>query len=208
MSKVKIPPLFIATGNEHKVGELQACFAKAALSIEVFSARAAGGMPEVDENAGSFAGNARLKAEALAERLRARGQQGWVLADDSGLEVDALNGAPGVYSSRYAGPGAKDADNNHKLLEALRDFPPDQRQARFHCCLVLAGPAEGPLCFEGSCEGSILEQASGHHGFGYDPLFQPRGYDQSFASLGAEVKNKISHRAGALRAFLQWISAE
>ncbi len=199
--------MFIATGNEHKVDELQACFAKAALPLEVFSARGVGGMPEVDENADSFAGNARLKAESLAERLQAKGLTAWVLADDSGLEVDALDGAPGVYSSRYAGPEAKDSNNNRKLLEALKGLPPAKRLARFRCCLVLIGPEEGPLCFEGTCEGSILEQASGKHGFGYDPLFQPCGYEQSFASLGAEVKNKISHRAKALQALLDWINA-
>lgn len=204
MAKRCISPLFIATCNEHKVDELQTCLAKATLPIEIFSARAVGGMPEIDENAGSFVGNARLKAEALAERLRVQGLHGWVLADDSGLEVDALNGAPGIYSARYAGHQSTDSDNNSKLLSALQGIPFEKRQARFRCCLVLLGPNEGPYVFEGTCEGHILETPDGQHGFGYDPLFQPVGYNQSFARLGSEIKNQISHRAKAFQALLTW----
>jgi XTP/dITP diphosphohydrolase len=150
-----------------------------------------------------------------------------VLADDSGLEVDALNGAPGVHSARFAAVDAlqdgntPDADNNAKLLRLLRDVPAETRTARFRCVLALtpvvsepvasaspvcyAGEAPQTQIFDGACEGRIDFAPSGHGGFGYDPLFIPNGYKQSFAELGASVKDRISHRAQALGKLKQWL---
>jgi XTP/dITP diphosphohydrolase len=135
-----------------------------------------------------------------------------VLADDSGLEVDALHGAPGVHSARFAAldsgaPGnSSDAENNAKLLRLLKDIPREQRSARFRCVLALAdispaSAAQAPQFFEGACEGRIEFAPSGGGGFGYDPLFVPEGFTQSFAELGEDVKNRLSHRARAFAKF-------
>jgi XTP/dITP diphosphohydrolase len=190
--------LFLASGNAHKVGELSA-FAKAtadtavAVPIEIVSAAAVGGMPAVVEDAGTFVGNARKKALALRTRLPT---EGWALADDSGLCVDALGGAPGVESAYYAGPQGDSAANLTKLVEAMRQVPDEQRGAHFLCVLVLIGPA-GELAFEGRCDGRLLREPRGGSGFGYDPLFIPEGCTQSFSELGPEIKNRLSHRARA-----------
>jgi XTP/dITP diphosphohydrolase len=140
---------------------------------------------------------------------------GWVLADDSGLEVDALGGAPGVHSARFAAldtgrrGNSPDAENNAKLLRLMAGIAPERRTARFRCALaltpVLAGADAAAMAaatrdFDGVCEGSLLERPSGSGGFGYDPLFVPQGWDRPFAELGAEVKNRLSHRARALEA--------
>ena len=197
--------IFLATGNAHKLAEIRDMVAASGLGLTVDSARALGGMPAVDENAGTFEGNARLKAGALRARLP-RGA--WVLADDSGLEVDALGGAPGVYSSRYAGPGASDGENLEKLLRVLGELPPERRTARFHCVLVLQNGEGAEHVFHGACEGRITFAAAGRGGFGYDPAFQPEGFDRTFGQLGGEVKSRLSHRARALGALLDWVRAE
>lgn len=163
--------------------------------VSVFSAKVLGGMPNVAETEATFEGNARLKAMALLEKIEARD---WVLADDSGLEVDVLGGAPGVFSARYAGINASDKDNNEKLLKALIGVDEKERSARFRCCLVLMNAQKETHIFNGVCEGAIAVHVTGASGFGYDPLFIPKGYDQSFASLGASVKDLVSHRADAL----------
>ena len=192
--------LFLASGNAHKAGEFSA-FAKAtadtavAASIEIISAVAIGGMPAVVEDAGTFAGNARKKALALRTRLPA---EGWALADDSGLCVDALGGAPGVESAYYAGPQGDSAANLEKLVEAMRPVPDAQRGAHFTCVLVLIGPG-GEHAFEGRCDGRLLHAPRDEGGFGYDPLFVPEGYAQSFSELGSEIKNRLSHRALAFK---------
>jgi XTP/dITP diphosphohydrolase len=192
--------LFLASGNAHKAGEFSA-FAKAmadtaiAAPIEIISAAAVGGMPTVVEDAGTFAGNARKKALALRTRLPA---EAWALADDSGLCVDALGGSPGVESAYYAGPQGDSAANLKKLVEAMRPVPDAQRGAHFTCVLVLAGPA-GERVFEGRCAGRLRHEPRGQGGFGYDPLFVPEGYTQSFAELGSEIKNRLSHRALAFK---------
>ncbi|MDX2038565.1 MAG: non-canonical purine NTP pyrophosphatase [Isosphaeraceae bacterium] len=149
--------------------------------------------PEVDEDADSFAGNARKKA---SETARAIGR--WVLADDSGLAVDALRGAPGIHSARYAGTHGDDAANNRKLLEALRDVADADRGAAFHCALALADP-EGRIVLEaeGACRGRILHALEGSGGFGYDPLFLIPEYHRSFGALSPLVKSQLSHRARA-----------
>jgi XTP/dITP diphosphohydrolase len=149
--------------------------------------------PTVDENADSFAGNARKKASELA---RALGQ--WVLADDSGLTVDALRGEPGVLSARYAGEPSDDAANNRKLLEALGGVSDDRRGAAFRCALALSDPAgQIRLEAEGACRGRIIHGSRGDHGFGYDPLFLIPEYHQTFGELSALVKHQLSHRCRA-----------
>jgi XTP/dITP diphosphohydrolase len=189
-----MPTLFLATGNTHKQAELRTLLASARQAWTVESAAALGGLPPVDENADTFAGNALLKARALRALAPA---DAWVLADDSGLEVDALDGAPGVRSARYAGPNAGDAANNAKLLRELAAVPESRRGARFVCVLALLAPDGSEHLFEGVCNGRIGAVPAGASGFGYDPLFIPNGYAQTFAELGAEVKNRLSHRARA-----------
>ena len=150
---------------------------------------------DVVEDGDSFAANARKKAIEQAMHLNY-----WVMADDSGLEVDALNGAPGVYSARYAGPSAKDKDNNARLLSELADIPWEKRSARYYCHIAVADPA-GVIKAEtwGECRGRIRTEPAGSNGFGYDPLFEIREYHQTFGQLGPHVKAALSHRARALR---------
>ncbi|MGB0745308.1 MAG: RdgB/HAM1 family non-canonical purine NTP pyrophosphatase [Opitutales bacterium] len=191
--------LIIATGNVHKTEE----FAQLLLGsdFDVQSASACGGMPDVDETGQTFAENAQLKAEAL-HKLAPKGS--WVLADDSGLEVDALGGAPGIYSARYAGVSVADGENVEKLLAALVEVPDEARVARFRCVLCLVSPDGGVEYYSGSCEGRITRAPSGTSGFGYDPVFVPEGYQKSFAELGDAIKAELSHRAKAVQAL--WIS--
>jgi len=191
--------LYLATGNPHKVEELSAMLAEAKAAVQVFSAKELGGMPEVDENADSFIGNARLKAQALAEKLP---EGAWALADDSGLEVDALDGAPGIYSSRFAGESATDGDNLQKLLSDLESVEDDKRGAQFVCSLVLMNAAGEERSFTGVCRGRIIHEPQGEAGFGYDPVFVPDAYEESFAQLGDGVKSLISHRARALQSLI------
>ena len=149
----------------------------------------------VEETGATFAENAVLKAVAISRRF-----PGLVVADDSGLEVDLLGGAPGVYSARYAGPGAGDDRNIAKLLSELRQFSDKSAPvARFRCVLALARDGEVQDTFKGKIEGIILDSPRGKSGFGYDPVFQPTGFTKTFAELSAEEKNQISHRARAIR---------
>ena len=152
---------------------------------------------DVDEDADTFAGNARKKA---AEIARALGH--WVLADDSGLTVDALNGAPGVHSARFSGTHGDDEANNRKLLKVLADVPDERRGAAFVCSLALADP-RGEIRLEaaGACRGRITREARGAHGFGYDPLFLIPEYHKTFGELSAVVKSQLSHRARAFSRF-------
>lgn len=197
--------IIIATGNAHKVLEFEQLLA--GLEVQVESAAVVGGMPAVEETGQTFAANAFLKAEALRALAPA---SAYVLADDSGLEVDALEGAPGVYSARYAGPNASDAENRHQLLAALAgvgagvgDAP---RSARFRCVLCLLGPKGEAYYFEGSCEGSITEAERGKEGFGYDSIFMPEGYSETFGELGESVKHRLSHRANAVLALRDFLA--
>lgn len=183
------PPLLVlATRNRHKLGELRALLARDGIPAERVAALPDG--PEVVEDGRTFEDNAVKKAVSAARRTG-----GWALADDSGLEVAALGGEPGVRSARYAGEGAGDARNNAKLLEALSGGLP--RRARFRCVLALCRPDGKVRTVSGSCEGVILAAPRGAQGFGYDPLFLPDGFDRSFAELEPEAKNRISHRARA-----------
>lgn len=197
--------IVLASGNKGKLKEFNQLFAKhfAQQNIELIS-QAELKVTEADETGLSFVENAILKAR------NACAQTGLpALSDDSGIEVDALNGAPGIYSARYAkaedGFGTGDAANNQKLLAALKDIPEAQRSARFHCVLVYMRHASDPTpqIFHGSWEGRILTTAAGNEGFGYDPLFYVPEQNCSSASLPAEVKNQLSHRAKALELFVQ-----
>lgn len=191
--------LYIATNNTHKVEEIQTLVNASGLELSV--ERPPEGMPEVEETGSTFEENARIKCSALKHLVS---QDSYVLADDSGLVVDALDGAPGVHSARYAGIGASDAQNNEKLLKALAGIEHAQRTARFVCVLVLEG-IQGTSVFRGTCEGVIARTQQGSGGFGYDPLFIPRDNSKSFAELGASVKNTLSHRAKALENLLFWL---
>ncbi len=183
--------LVLGTGNRKKGQELARLLGRAGLELRTLA-----DYPQaidVVEDGATFAANAALKATQQARHL---GQ--WVLADDSGLTVDALDGAPGVFSARYSGPGSTDASNNEKVLEALRDVPLEKRTARFVCHICLADPS-GAVRGESaaSCCGRILFTPSGGGGFGYDPLFEIVEYHRSFGALSALVKSYLSHRARA-----------
>lgn len=160
-------------------------------------------LPEVEETGTTFEANAILKAEAISMHV-----PGWVLADDSGLEVDALAGEPGIYSARYAGIGASDRANLDLVLKKTEHVPSPKRTARFRCVLALAQEGKTVATFEGSVEGSLTESLSGIGGFGYDPIFIPEGYTQTFGELPATLKNEISHRSRALKAFREFVSSE
>ncbi len=169
------------------------------LGIEVVPMDAFGPAAEIPEDGTTFEENAARKALAVWNRVGLP-----TLADDSGLEVDALGGAPGVRSARYAGEGADDEANNRRLLQALRGA--SDRRARFVCSLAVVRDGKVVRAFRGVCEGRIAHAPSGDGGFGYDPLFIPDGFDRSFAELGPPVKDRISHRARALQALAAWLS--
>lgn len=197
--------IIVASGNAHKVAELQALAAADGLGVQLESARAVGGMPAVEEDTGTFIGNAGKKARALRAIAPA---EAWVLADDSGLCVDALSGAPGVESAYYAGPQGDGAANLQKLVNALRAVPAERRGAHFVCVLVLIAPDGREHVFEGRADGTLLREPAGGGGFGYDPLFVPGNETITFAQLGDEAKNRLSHRADAWRKFSAWWRAE
>lgn len=199
--------LYLASGNAHKVGEFQTLLnlhaAPGTPSIRIHSAKELGGMPEVQEDTGTFEGNARKKAFALLEKVP---EGAWALADDSGVCVDALNGAPGVESAYFAGPQADSRANLLKLTEVMRGVPAGKRGAHFYCLLCLVARGSGPHFFSGRCDGELLTEPREGGGFGYDPLFAPKGYDRSYAQLGDAVKHQISHRALAWKALQQALS--
>lgn len=187
--------LIVATGNAHKVEEFDGLLADC--GFQVCSAKVCGGMPDVVEDGDSFAANARIKALALRAQAPV---DAWIVSDDSGLEVDALGGAPGIYSARYAGEAASDLDNLNKLLAELAKEPEATRTARFRCVLCLIDPEGREQFFDGACEGTITKSPSGAQGFGYDPVFVPEGFTESFAELGEATKSQLSHRALAVQA--------
>lgn len=188
--------LLVATNNPGKLKEYEDLLTGGALLLEITSPAREGLKFEVQESGETFEENARIKALAYA---RASGLL--TLADDSGLEVDALDGAPGVHSARYAGPGATDVDRYRKLLEALQQVPAGKRTARFRCVIALARPDGHLLTADGVCNGEIGFEPRGAHGFGYDPIFVVAGYGgQTMAELAPEIKNRISHRARAMDA--------
>ncbi|HZG60736.1 MAG TPA: XTP/dITP diphosphatase [Anoxybacillus sp.] len=184
--------VIIATKNAGKVKEFQTLFAEK--EVEVKSLLDFENAPDVEETGETFAENAILKAEAIANYLNKV-----VIADDSGLVVDALDGKPGVYSARYAGEHKNDKDNIAKVLEELKGVPFEKRTARFHCALAVAIPHQRTVVVEGTCEGYIAEAPTGTNGFGYDPIFYVPEKQKTMAELSKEEKNKISHRANALK---------
>lgn len=186
--------LLLATNNAHKAQEIRAIL-KDSFS-EIVTMREAEIELEVEENGATFRENALKKAvETLAfagDRFDA------VLADDSGLCVDALDGAPGVYSARFSGEAHDDAANNAKLIRLLENVPDEQRTARFCCCIALARRGLDPIVVQGEVEGTILHEARGENGFGYDPYFFYAPFQKSFAELSSEEKNAVSHRKRSL----------
>lgn len=190
--------LVLATRNKDKVGELRSLFSD--LHVELLTLDQFSNIHEVAEDQDSLEGNALKKAR---EVFQVTGLPS--LADDSGLEVFYLNNAPGVYSSRYAGPNATYADNRRKLLEKLRGVPPRRRAAQFRCVLALLAPGVIEKTVEGVCPGSIRESSRGENGFGYDPIFVPNGYKQTLAELEPSLKNTLSHRAKAAEKMKQFL---
>ncbi|MEI8242674.1 MAG: RdgB/HAM1 family non-canonical purine NTP pyrophosphatase [bacterium] len=188
--------LLVATRNRHKLQEIRAILDIPGL--ELVGAEDVPGLPEVEEDAPTFEGNAIKKARTLASAGAC-----WTLADDSGLEVDVLGGAPGVRSARYAGLAADTTANNARLLREMTGVV--DRRARFRCVLALCAPDGRAWTVEGRCEGRLLEAPRGLLGFGYDPLFVPDGQKKTFAELAPGIKNRLSHRGRALqRAVAEW----
>jgi XTP/dITP diphosphohydrolase len=188
--------LLIATRNAHKLQEIREMLPDS----EIIGTDSYPEVPDPEEDGDTFEANAAIKARAWATAT------GLVaIADDSGLEVDALGGAPGIHSARYAGVHGDTAANNAKLLRELEGVPTYQRTARFVCALALALPDGTVKTLRGECEGTILESGAGAKGFGYDPLFVPKGYTDSFGVLPESVKASLSHRAKAFaKAREQW----
>jgi len=193
--------IYLASGNAHKLKELQSAFDAADLAVQVLGPDQIGGMPDVEETGSTFEANALLKAYGLQSKGP---KNGWYLADDSGLEVDALDGRPGVISARYAGEPCDDEANNDKVLEEMYDQPECSRGCRFRCVLALVGMGIEST-FSGSCEGTLLEKRRGDGGFGYDPLFLPNESSSTFAEISMAEKAKISHRARALNKLIEWL---
>ena len=194
--------LLLATRNAHKTREIGEILGA---DFEVIDLSTRPEIPETVESGTTFGENAIIKALAVSEKY-----DGLVVADDSGLEVDAMDGAPGVRSARYAGEKATDQQNIEKLLQELRDCAPsesDPRTARFRCVMVLARDGKFIRTVEGMVAGTIVEAPRGTGGFGYDPVFQPDGYDKTFGELAAETKNRISHRARAVQNLRAYLSA-
>lgn len=190
--------LLIASNNKHKITELKKILEKS--NFQVVSMSEYGVFKEIEETGTTFEENAVLKAKAIALEKHI-----FVFADDSGLEVEALDNRPGVYSARYAGAGASDRDRIDKLLGELNGKT--NRKARFVCVIAISTPDGKVQTFRGEVQGKIIDTPKGENGFGYDPVFVPDGFTQTFAELDAEVKNKISHRANATNKMLKVINS-
>ena len=187
--------IVLATRNEHKVGELRAILAELGVTVDLVGVSEYPDVPDVAETELSFSGNALLKAVAVAEAIGLP-----AIADDSGICVDALNGMPGIFSARWAGKHGDDAANLDLLLAQVGDVPEEHRGAKFVCAAALAEPGGRQIVEEGRIEGTLLRARRGEGGFGYDPIFQPLGYEVSTAELSAQEKNRISHRRRAFAA--------
>ena len=186
--------LLVGTKNAHKLAEIRRLIA--GLGVEVVDLSQFPNVPDAVEDGATFEENGRAKALHFADATGLL-----TVSDDSGLEVDALGGAPGVYSARFAGENADDEANNRRLMEKLAGVPEGKRTARFRCVIALASPGEVILTTEGAVEGRITDKPRGDYGFGYDPFFAPQGYEETFGQLGSDVKDAISHRARALARF-------
>jgi XTP/dITP diphosphohydrolase len=193
--------LVIASTNPHKIREFKSMLKKN-LQYDIRSLLDFPDYVPPPETEDSFEGNAKLKAAHAAAALNR-----WALADDSGLVVPAIGGAPGVYSARFAGDQATDHDNRKKLLQLMQHLLDEDRNAYFECCIALASPSGVKKCVNGICEGTILVQEKGGGGFGYDPLFMKNGYSKTFAELEESIKNRISHRRKALDKLLPFLES-
>jgi len=190
--------IVIASGNQGKIREFRQLFSEH--GIETLAMNDVDeNLPDVEETGDTFEENARLKAETISNIIGVP-----VLADDSGLEVDALNKRPGVYSARFAGEPKNDQANLEKVLRELDGA--DNRDARFVCVLALARPGKETIYKRGTCEGEIGTEPKGENGFGYDPVFYPKGYDETMAQLSSDEKNRISHRSNALAQLEGWLN--
>jgi len=194
----ELPVLIIATRNAHKTQEIREMIGD---RYRVLDVNDFPDLPAVEETGSSFLENATLKAVAISREL-----EGLVLSDDSGLEVDALHGAPGVWSSSFGGEEGNHPKNNARLMAEMAGKA--DRAARFRCTMVLAEGGRVLADFSGIVEGRILDTPDGAGGFGYDPLFAPAGHDHSFAELGAGAKNALSHRGRALAQVVTWLETE
>ncbi|MGJ9457125.1 XTP/dITP diphosphatase [Oceanobacillus sp. CF4.6] len=191
--------IIIATKNKGKANEFKAFFSK--YEIEAVSLLDLNKeLPDVEETGSTFEENAALKAEQIATLLNTP-----VLADDSGLIIDALEGRPGLFSARYAGEPKNDQANIDKVLQELEEIPLKKRSARFICVLAIAIPGEDTVFRTGYCEGQITTEPKGENGFGYDPIFIPENFDVTMAELTPKVKNEISHRKNAISQLEKWI---
>ena len=195
-SKLEKPEILLATRNRHKTKEIQTMLGE---GVVVTDATQYEHLPEVEETGVTFEENSRLKAEGISRHV-----SGLVLADDSGLEVDALGKEPGVYSARYAGPGCTDEANTALVLRKMKGFPNEVRAARFRCVLAVAQNGITLAVFDGTVEGILAHEVRGEGGFGYDPIFMPLGYDLTFGELSADIKHSMSHRSRALSQFREW----
>lgn len=193
--------LVVATRNRKKTVEIREMLRGLREVIDVNELEATGvRLPEIDETGTTFQENATLKAVGISRVI-----EGLVLADDSGLEVDGLGGEPGVWSSSYGGEEGNHLRNNARLERELESVAVERRTGRFQCVMVLAREGRALAHFAGSVEGRLVTEAAGSEGFGYDPYFIPTGFEQTFAELGPEVKNGMSHRGRALRQVLAWL---
>lgn len=196
-----MPSIVLASRNRKKTQEVSEILAP--LGFTIISVTQFPDVPEVDEDGSTFAENAAKKAREVALHLNQ-----WVIGEDSGLTVDALNGAPGIYSARYSGEDATDERNNQKLIHELLNVPDEKRGAGYVCSVALADPTgQIRVACEGTCRGRILHQPSGAGGFGYDPYFLVPEYHRSFGQLSAVVKHRISHRAKAFAKFAPMLVA-
>ena len=191
--------LLVATKNNGKIKELSELLTD--LPVQIFGLNAFDNIFEPEETGQTFAANAVLKANSYALQTGS-----WALSDDSGLEVEALGGAPGIYSARYAGEKATDHDRIIKLLEEIAETRDEMRRARFVCAMAIADE-KGAITFiaEGVCSGKIAFKPGGTNGFGYDPIFIPDGFEQTFGELSSDIKHKISHRARAIEKIMRFL---
>lgn len=193
--------ILAGTSNKHKVEEFKSALSHLLPDLQILMTSDLVGFPEVEENGTSFEENASIKARHASAYADMP-----AFADDSGLEVMALNGAPGIYSARYAGEKASDGEKMAKLLSELEGK--SDRRARFVCVIALASGGEIYKVFRGEVNGVIADKPRGDQGFGYDPIFIPDGYDKTFGELGSEIKEKISHRAVALEKMTEFVKEE
>lgn len=191
----------LATNNSHKVSEFRRAFAENGIDIQLLTLKEVGFFDEIVEDADSFEGNAFIKAYTVAKKCNMP-----AIADDSGLEVDFLGGAPGVFSARYAGEDSDDDRNNKKLLEELFGVPAEKRTARFVCTICVCDPEGNRFFATGKGEGVILDSPRGDNKFGYDPLFFVPALEKTYAELDESTKNSISHRGNAIRILAQKLS--